>query len=63
MTQPPDRDASHHPDAGRPPEYVIEAWVSHQLRDKIQRLAADPTSTGMPDIQRRAPEPELEAEP
>jgi hypothetical protein len=63
MTQPPDRDASHHPGSGRPPEYVVEAWVSHQLRDKIQRVAADHTSTGKADIQRRAPEPELEAEP
>jgi hypothetical protein len=63
MTQPPDRDAGHHPGTGRPPEYVVEAWVSHQLRDKVQRLAADSTGTGKADIQRRAPEPELEAEP
>ena len=62
MTQPPDHDASHHPGTGRLPEYVVEAWVSHQLRDKIQRLTADHTSTRKADIQKPAPEPELEAE-
>ena len=37
-------------DAGRPPEYVVETWVSKQLHDRIQRtgpsLAEGPANTG-----------------
>jgi hypothetical protein len=61
MTQP---DA-HNSDSGRrPPEYVIVAWASQQLRDRIQRTApslaealqaADPPEPG--------PQPDPEAEP
>ena len=63
MKQPQDRDAGHTPGT-RPPEYVIETWVSKQLRDRLQRngtsLAEALQAT---DSQTRAPEPELEAEP
>jgi hypothetical protein len=67
MKQPRDRDTGRTPGT-RPPEYVIETWVSEQLRDRIQRtgkslaeaLQATDTHT---HAQRRAPEAELEAEP
>jgi hypothetical protein len=35
--QPHDRGASHPQGTSRQPEYVVEAWVSEQLRDRIQR--------------------------
>ena len=61
MNQHPDHDPRPAPGT-RPPEYVAELWVSHQLKDKIHQL--DPA----PDIATvarhiRPPEPELEAEP
>jgi hypothetical protein len=62
MKKPPEPTASQ---AGyRRPDYVIETWVSDQLRDRIQRRgpsldeALRPTNT--PE---RASEPEPEAEP
>jgi hypothetical protein len=36
MRQSPGRDTNPGPGI-RPPEYVIETWVSKQLRDRIQR--------------------------
>ena len=61
MKQPSDRDPRPAPGT-RPPEYVAELWVSHQLKDKIHHL--DPTP-GTATVARhiRPPEPELEAEP
>ena len=41
MKQPSRRDASP-PSGTRPPEYVVEAWVSPQLRDRIQRTGTAP---------------------
>lgn len=37
VRQPPGRSANHTQDTDRPPEYVVEAWVSEQLRGRIQR--------------------------
>lgn len=58
----------HHPDPSplpgtRPPEYVIEAWVSVQLKDRIRRLAATRTDQRQRDLQGETPQRELEAEP
>jgi hypothetical protein len=61
MKQPADRDPSALPGT-RPPEYVVKAWVSEQLKDKIQRLDAAPASAQRAE-HRPAPEPDLEAEP
>ena len=36
MRQSPGRDTNPEPGT-RPPEYVIQTWVSKQLRDRIQR--------------------------
>jgi hypothetical protein len=63
MKPSPDRDANRLSGTGRPPEYVVEAWVSHQLRDKIQHLDATLSGAEKADRQGRVPEPELEAEP
>jgi hypothetical protein len=66
---PEDRAANHAPGRGRPPEYVVEAWVSKQLRDRIQRnktSRAEPlqaANTHITHRQARAPQAELEAEP
>jgi hypothetical protein len=62
MKQPRNRDATPTPGT-RPPEYVIEAWVSEQLKDRIRRLGPAPAAPGRTGPQRQAPEPELEAEP
>jgi len=67
--QPHDRDASHPQSTSRPPEYVVEAWVSKQLRDLIQRnmpSRAEPpqeASTHITHTQTRAPQADMEAEP
>jgi len=67
MKQPRDREARRAPGT-RPPEYVIETWVSEQLRDRIQRTgkslaeALQATDTH-PYTQTHTPEAELEAEP
>jgi hypothetical protein len=62
MKQPHDRNASATPGI-RPAEYVVEGWVSQQLKDKIRRLGAAPADPGQAGAPNRAPEPELEAEP
>jgi hypothetical protein len=59
--QPPGRDPSPPPKT-RPPEYVVEAWVSEQLKEKIQRIGAAPAHSRRAE-HRRTPEPNLEAEP
>jgi hypothetical protein len=61
VKQPSDRDPRPEPGT-RPPEYVAELWISHQLKDKIHHL--DPTP-GIAKVARhiRPPERELEAEP
>ena len=64
MKQPPRRQASPPPPGTRPPEYVVETWVSKQLRDRIQRTGPSlAEALHAPDTQPRAPEAELEAEP
>ena len=65
--RPPQRaaDALRVP-GGRPPEYVVEAWVSKQLRDRSQRdpaLLAEALRPPDPDQQARAPLAERQAEP
>jgi hypothetical protein len=66
---PHDRGADHAQGTGRPPEYVVEAWVSEQLRDRIQRngtsRAQPPQAASTHDtpMQTRAPQADLEAEP
>ena len=62
MKQHPDHDPSPAPGT-RPPEYVAELWVSHQLKDKIHHLDAARSTAGKAGRQIRPPEPELEAEP
>jgi hypothetical protein len=65
MKQPRDREAGRTPGT-RPPEYVIETWVSEQLRDRIQRTGkslAEALQATDTDTQTRAPQAELEAEP
>ena len=67
MKQSPGRDTNPEPGT-RPPEYVIETWVSKQLRDRIQRtgkslaevLQAQETHTRETD---RSPLADMEAEP
>jgi hypothetical protein len=59
--QPPGREPSP-PPGTRAPEYVVQAWVSEQLKDKIRRLEATPASS-RPAGCERAPEPDREAEP
>ena len=67
--QPHDRGATHRQGMSRPPEYVVEAWISEQLRDRIQRnrtSRAEPpqgASTHNTPMQTRAPQADLEAEP
>jgi hypothetical protein len=59
---------THQPDPApqpglRPPEYVIEAWVSPQLKDRIRRPAARRTGQKQLDPQSKTRQEELEAEP
>lgn len=67
MKSPPGRDISPEPGT-RPPEYVIETWVSKQLRDRIQRTgislaeALQARDTQMRGTD-RSPLPDMEAEP
>jgi hypothetical protein len=67
--QPQDRGANHAQGTGGPPEYVVEAWVSKQLRDRIRRNKtshAEPTQAANTSItpgNTRAPLADLEAEP
>ena len=62
VKQPSDHEPRPAPGT-RPPEYVAELWVSHQIKDKIHHL--DPAAPGAAEVARQiqAPEPELEAEP
>lgn len=63
MKRPHNRDVSP-PPGTRPPEYVVEMWVSKQLRDRIGRNGislAEALQT--PDKLATAPQPDLEAEP
>jgi hypothetical protein len=67
MNQPQDQ-AAHPFDRARHPEYVIELWVSAQLRDRIRRnnaaLAHDHEEPARRRGGRKAePQAELEAEP
>ena len=52
------------PPGSRPPAYVVELWVSEQLRDRTQRsgrsLAQALEAQGPPD---RPGEPDFEVEP
>jgi hypothetical protein len=59
--QPPGRDPSP-PSGTRAPEYVMEAWVSEQLKDKIGHLNVTPASSRQAGRE-CAPDPDLEAEP
>jgi hypothetical protein len=67
--QPHDRGADNAQGTGRPPEYVVEAWVSEQLRARIQHnktTSAEPLQEPKTHIthgQTRAPQADLEAEP
>jgi hypothetical protein len=66
---PHDRGADRAQGMGRPPEYVVEAWVSEQLRARIQRnrnTRAEPlqeANTPNTCMRTRAPQADLEAEP
>lgn len=66
---PEDRAANNPLGTGNSPEYVVEAWVSKQLRDRIQRnktSRAEPpqeANTHLTHTQTRTPQPDLEAEP
>ena len=62
MNRPRQPDNSPSPGI-RPPEYVIEAWVSAQLKDRTHRVAATRTGQRQGDPQGEASQPELEAEP
>jgi len=63
MQPPPCRPPSAGPPpAGRrPPEYVIELWVSPQLTARAQRQAAPPA--GLWQLGLRDPDPEPDPEP
>ncbi len=62
MRHPQHRDPAPTPGT-RPPDYVVQLWVSQQLKDRIRRLSATPAGPAKSDPQGRAPEQELEAEP
>ena len=67
MKHPPRRDASP-PPGTRHPEYVLEVWVSPQLRDRIQHTVAAPAEAGRardrrPRERTSAQLEDLEAEP
>jgi hypothetical protein len=69
VRQADDRGANHEQGTGTPPEYVVEAWISKQLRDRIQHnkaSRAEPlqaANTYVTHVQTGAPQPDLEAEP
>jgi hypothetical protein len=64
MTKPPDRPEVSADTGRRRPDYVIEAWVSEELRDRIQRRGASLAEIlQQADPQAREPDIELEAEP
>jgi hypothetical protein len=49
------------PPGARPPTYVVELWVSEQLRDRLQRNGQ--SLAEVEDARRESGEPDLEAEP
>jgi hypothetical protein len=52
------------PPGTRPPAYVVELWVSEQLRDRTQRNGRSlAEALQLEEAQRQPDEPELEAEP
>jgi hypothetical protein len=57
VNQPSGRDPRPAPDT-RPPEYVAELWVSHQLKDKIRHLDAAPDDAARAGGHIGSPEPE-----
>ena len=59
MKQSPGRDTNPEPGT-RPPEYVIETWVSKQLRDRIQRTGR---SLGEVLQELKAPTPSTDRSP
>ena len=61
MKRPRQPDPSSLPGT-RPPEYVIEAWISPQLKDRIRRPIAIRTGQKQLDPQSEAPQQEPEAE-
>jgi hypothetical protein len=69
VRQPDDHGANQEQGTGTRPEYVVEVWVSKQLRDRIQRNKASraerlqAANTHITHRQTRAPQADLEAEP
>jgi hypothetical protein len=64
MRKPPDRSNVTADTGRRRPDYVIETWVSEQLRDRIERHGASLAEVlRQTDPQGREPDAELEAEP
>ena len=64
MSKPPDKSAIAADAGRRRPDYVIETWVSQQLRDRIQRQGASLAEVlQQTDAQTAEPDAELEAEP
>jgi DNA-binding CsgD family transcriptional regulator len=61
----PQQQTDAGPSAGtRPPAYVVEMWVSEQLRDRNQRNGRSlAEALQLEDAQRQPGEPDLEAEP
>jgi lambda repressor-like predicted transcriptional regulator len=61
----PQQQTDAGPTAGtRPPAYVVELWVSEQLRDRAQRNGRSlAEALQLEDAQRQPGEPDLEAEP
>jgi hypothetical protein len=63
MRQPLDRGPAPAPGT-RPPAYVVELWVSEQLRDRLERNSISLTEALQPpDKPAAPPEPDVEAEP
>jgi hypothetical protein len=65
MTHPPDRDRGPAQHTGRrPPDYVIVAWASQQLRDRAQRTALSlADALRAEQAQHPGPQPDREADP
>jgi hypothetical protein len=65
MTHPHDRDRDPaQPTGRRPPDYVIVAWASEQLRDRAQRTALSlADALRAQQAQEPRPQPDREAEP
>ena len=65
MTEQHDSGTGRSCEAGRrPPEYVVVAWVSEQLRDRAQHTGMSLTEAlRAGSTQPREPDADLEAEP